>query len=113
MRTKIDNNILTIFLEGRIDTNNAPTVEAELFAHLNQNPGAKLALDASALEYISSAGLRVLMKLRKQTGAALPVDNVSPEVYEIFETTPIIMDRLLRGVVIPNEQAIRYLYKTM
>lgn len=87
MRTKIDNNILTIFLEGRIDTNNAPTVEAELFAHLNQNPGAKLALDASALEYISSAGLRVLMKLRKQTGTALPMENVSPEVYEIFETT--------------------------
>ena len=85
MRTQIENNILTIFLEGRIDTNNAPAVEAELLAQVGQNPGADVKLDAEKLEYISSAGLRVLMKLRKQQ--PLTVENVSREVYDIFETT--------------------------
>ena len=87
MKTQLENNALTIFLEGRIDTNNAPAVETELRSLLEQNPGADLTLDAAGLEYISSAGLRVLMKLRKQADVALPVINVSPEVYEIFETT--------------------------
>ncbi len=87
MRTIINNNTLTLCLEGRIDSNNAAAVEAELFAAVNENPKASLAIDAGSLEYISSAGLRVLMKLRKQAGKALPVLNVSPEVYEIFEVT--------------------------
>ncbi|MEE3467224.1 MAG: phosphotransferase [Eubacterium sp.] len=44
-------------------------------------------IDASALDYISSAGLRVLMKLRKQYNKPLIINNVSSDVYEIFETT--------------------------
>ena len=87
MRTRLENNTLTICLEGRIDSNNAATVEAELFEAVNANSGASIAIDAQKPEYISSAGLRVLMKLRKQTGKALPVLNVSPEVYEIFDMT--------------------------
>ena len=87
MKTILNDKSLTLCLEGRIDSNNASTVEAEIFTALNANPGAAVSIDASMLEYISSAGLRVLMKLRKQAGTALPVLNVSPEVYEIFETT--------------------------
>lgn len=88
MKTKIENNILTIFLEGRIDSGNAPAVEKELFAALDkETPDAGVVLDAEKLDYISSAGLRVLMKLRKQLGKALAAENVSPEVYDIFETT--------------------------
>ena len=87
MKTTIENNSLTLCLDGRIDSNNASAVEAEIFNALNANPGAAVSIDASMLEYISSAGLQVLMKLRKQAGTALPVLNVSPEVYEIFETT--------------------------
>lgn len=87
MKTQLENNTLTLYLEGRIDTNNAAAVEKEIMDAVAASPGAALALDAAGLEYISSAGLRVLMKLRKQTGKALPVLNVSPEVYEIFETT--------------------------
>ena len=83
----MENNNLTIRLEGRIDSTNAPAVEAELFQAVNDNPGTALTIDADRLEYISSAGLRVLMKLCKQVGKALPVVNVSPEVYDIFETT--------------------------
>ena len=87
MKTNIENNCLTVCLEGRIDSNNAPAVEAELLEAVNGHPGTSLTVDADKLEYISSAGLRVLMKLRKQTGRPLPVVNVSPEVYDIFETT--------------------------
>ena len=87
MKTQLENSDLTIFMEGRIDTNNAPAVETELLALSERDPGAKLTLDASALEYISSAGLRVLKKLRKQLGKPLTLKNVSPEVYEIFEAT--------------------------
>jgi uncharacterized protein (TIGR02172 family) len=87
MKSILENNKLTLCLEGRIDTNNAAAVEAELFVAANANPGAEIAVDAEQLEYISSAGLRVLMKLRKQVKSALPILNVSPEVYDIFETT--------------------------
>ena len=87
MKTNIENNCLTVCLEGRIDSNNAPAVEAELLEAVNGHPGTALTVDADKLKYISSAGLRVLMKLRKQTGRPLPVVNVSPEVYDIFETT--------------------------
>jgi uncharacterized protein (TIGR02172 family) len=62
-------------------------VEAELFSAVKNHPGAEIVVDAENLEYISSAGLRVLMKLRKQAKKALPVLNVSREVYEIFDTT--------------------------
>lgn len=87
MKTMIENGSLTLCLEGRIDSNNAPAVEDEIFAAVNASPGATVTLDADRLEYISSAGLRVLMKLRKKAGEALPVLNVSPEIFEIFEVT--------------------------
>ncbi len=85
MQTRNENGTLTIILEGRIDTNNAPQVEAELLSAAEGQE--KIALDAEQLEYISSAGLRVLMKLCKIRGEAVRVTNVSRDVYEIFETT--------------------------
>ena len=87
MKTTLENNNLTICLEGRIDSNNAPAVEQEIMSAVRNAPGANVVLDADKLEYISSAGLRVLMKLRKQAGAVLPVLNVSREVYDVFDVT--------------------------
>ena len=87
MKTTLDDNILTLYPEGRIDTNNAIQIEKEALAAVEASPGADIVIDAKDLKYISSAGLRVLMKLRKQTGEKLPVLNVSSEIYEIFETT--------------------------
>ncbi len=76
-----------INLEGRIDTNNAAEVEKMITSSIESHPGEEVAFDASKLEYISSAGLRVLMKVRKETGKPVAITEVSPEVYEIFETT--------------------------
>lgn len=87
MRTELKNNSLTIYLEGRIDSGNAETVEKELLAAAAAGQGAEISLDAEKLEYISSAGLRVLLKLRKQSEGPLPVLNVSPEIYDIFDVT--------------------------
>ncbi len=87
MDYKTENGKLSISLEGRIDTNNAPEIEKELLQILSENPGNELCIDAEKLAYISSAGLRVMMKLRKKSGASFKVINVSPEVYEIFDTT--------------------------
>ena len=81
------NGELIIALEGRIDTNNAAQTESGIFAAVGNADTADVVIDAEKLEYISSAGLRVLMKLRKELGKPLPVINVSRDVYDIFETT--------------------------
>ena len=65
MKTISENNKLTIFLEGRIDTNNAAQVEKELIEEAGKSAGAEIVIDADDLEYISSAGLRVLLSLHK------------------------------------------------
>ena len=67
-------------LKGKIDSTNASEFEKELMAALPTE------IDASELAYISSAGLRVLMKLRKTVGDVTVV-NVSTDVYEIFDVT--------------------------
>ena len=76
-----------IKIKGHIDSNNAEQFEKELMDSALKIPVTELVLDAGELEYISSAGLRVLMKLRKQVKRPVPVVNVSPEIYEIFEVT--------------------------
>ena len=89
MKTTKQNETLTIFLEGRIDTNNAAETEKVIFEQIEEK-GTEIEwveVDAGNLEYISSAGLRVLMKVRKRLGYPLAVLNVSRDVYDIFETT--------------------------
>ncbi len=86
MQTEKNDNRMIAYLEGRIDSTNAATLLEELEAVRADNPGCELVLDADRLDYISSAGLRVLMQLRKRQDS-LTVCNVSPEVYEIFEVT--------------------------
>ena len=81
------NDKLEIRLEGRIDSNNAPDVEQEIMNALDSNAGKEPVFDAENLKYISSAGLRVLMKIRKKLNKPVDVINVSRDVYDIFETT--------------------------
>ncbi len=78
---------LEIALEGRLDTMTAPELEAEL----NQSMGGadSLTLDFSKLEYISSAGLRVLLSAHKTMNAkgGMTVTHVNEIVQEVFEVT--------------------------
>ena len=78
---------MNIYLSGRIDANNAADVEAKISQELAKFQGEVPVFDASELEYISSAGLRVLLKFRKQFGKKLDVLNASNDVYDIFEVT--------------------------
>ena len=87
MKTQFENNSLTLFLEGHIDSSNAPQLEAEAMDELNKYPEAEIIVDCDKLEYISSAGLRVILKIKKMKGEKLTVVNVSPEVFEIFDVT--------------------------
>jgi anti-sigma B factor antagonist len=84
---KTNGNALEISLEGRLDTMTAPELEAEL----NQSLGSvdSLTLDFSKLEYISSAGLRVLLSAHKAMSGkgGMKVTNVNEIVQEVFEVT--------------------------
>ena len=85
---KFDNTnaILKIFLQGRIDSNNAAEVEENIMSTINDNAHQSLVLDLDDLSYISSAGLRIILKLKKMD-KTLKLINVSTEVYEIFDMT--------------------------
>ncbi len=79
-------NTFTIPLQGRINSDNSAAVEQEIMSKLESYDGRSINLDASNLEYISSAGLRVILRLKKEY-PDITVSNVSPEIYEIFDMT--------------------------
>lgn len=77
---------LIIRLGSVIDASNASDVEQELFSIRKENPDGALVLEADELTYISSAGLRSVLKLQKQE-KNLAVVNASKEVYDVFDMT--------------------------
>ena len=83
----LNGNSLTLNLAGRLDTTTAPELEAVVD---NSLAGVQeLVLDMEALEYISSAGLRVLLaaqKVMKKQGSMV-VRNVNEAIMEVFEVT--------------------------
>lgn len=84
INTAKEGTALTVALEGRLDTTTAPELEAALNEALDGVEA--LTIDLEQLEYISSAGLRVLLMAVKKTGKVTVV-NASEAVREIFETT--------------------------
>ena len=109
MRTNNESDILTVYLEGRIDSNNAGDIEKEMINCVG-NFKTGVVLDAEDLTYISSAGLRVLMKIQKSINDKLTVINVSPEIYDIFETTGFTeimkVHKTLREIEINGDEVI-------
>lgn len=83
---RVDKDILYIAIEGRVDASNASEAENSIFNIKDENPGKHTVVDADKLEYISSAGLRVILRLRKEE-PKLAIINVAPDVYEIFDMT--------------------------
>lgn len=86
MKYSTTENLLTLWLEGRVDSANAAAVEKEIETIRTENPTEGLELDLEDLEYISSAGLRIILRLRKAV-PLLKLVNVSPAIYDIFEMT--------------------------
>ena len=85
---KTTDTVLTFLLDGRLDTTTAPQLETEIVDSLD---GADLlVLDFEKLEYISSAGLRVLLSAQKKIGkegGAMKVLHVNETIREVFEMT--------------------------
>ena len=83
----LNGTALTLALEGRLDTITAPELEAEIKASLDGVTA--LTLDLEKLEYISSAGLRVLLSAQKVMNKQgdMKVANVNETIREIFEVT--------------------------
>ena len=82
-----DGSALTVILEGRLDTSTAPSLEEALKDGLNDV--TSLVFDLKEMQYISSAGLRVLLSAQKvmnKQGSML-IKNASEQIKEIFDVT--------------------------
>ena len=80
-----NNDILTVVLEGRLDTITAP--ELENFIGENFSGTESLVIDCEKLAYVSSAGLRVLLATQKKAKGSMKLIHVCELVMEVFEMT--------------------------
>lgn len=85
-----DKNVLTLYLEGRLDTTTSPQLEQELAASLEGV--TQLTLDLAKLAYLSSAGLRVILSAQKRMNkqGQMVVRNVNETIMEVFEVTGFV-----------------------
>jgi anti-sigma B factor antagonist len=84
---KINNDAVTLIVSGRLDTQTAPELENELDNILS---GLKeLTFDMTNLEYVSSAGLRVILKAQKAMNAqgSMKLTGVNDSIMEVFDIT--------------------------
>lgn len=92
MTIEIKKNIDEIIIEidGRLDTITAPSLDEAINEYIGNTKN--LILDFKKLQYISSAGLRVLLGAQKkiQKNATMKVKNVNPEIMEVFEMTGFV-----------------------
>ena len=84
---KINNDAVTLVVSGRLDTQTAPELENELDSILT---GLKeLTFDMTNLEYVSSAGLRVILKAQKAMNmqGSMKLTGVNDSIMEVFDIT--------------------------
>ena len=109
MKSQLYNGTLTIWLDGRIDSHRAPTVEIEINNIIKKSDYDELILDAENLSYISSAGLRIILKLLKNNHNLKLID-VNSEVYEILEMTGFTemmqVDKALKCIDVTGKKII-------
>ena len=90
IKKEVNGSKLNIALVGRLDTNTSPKLEKELKSSLENTK--ELVFDLTQLEYISSAGLRVLLAAQKTMNkqGSMTVCNVNEKVMEVFEMTGFV-----------------------
>lgn len=86
MQTAYENGALILYLTGRVDAVNASEFEAEIRDAGNQYGAETIIIDCDGLTYMSSAGLRIILRLKKKVPDTSLV-NVHPDFYEILDTT--------------------------
>ena len=84
---KINQDAVTLIVSGRLDTQTAPELENELDASLSD--AKELVFDMTNLEYVSSAGLRVILKAQKamNTKGSMKLTGVNDSIMEVFDIT--------------------------
>ena len=88
IKRTVSGSRMELALEGKLDAVTAPKFEAEIIEHLDKN--TELDIDLSAVEYISSAGLRALLYLQQtleEKNGTLTVRNVPEVIMHVFEVT--------------------------
>lgn len=86
MKFSVNDNQLFINIEGRIDSNTSNKIEEEITQLLLNNPHTSLVFNFEDVEFLSSAGLRVILRIKKKE-KNFQIINVRPDVYDIFEMT--------------------------
>ena len=87
--TETDKTV-TIELKGKINAENASGIECEVLDVVKEHPDDEIIFDLQELEYISSSGLRMLLKAQKKHRTPLKIINLSRDLYEIFQVTGFI-----------------------
>ena len=82
----VNDNSILIRMAGRVDSTNANEVEEAVNEIIAGNEGKQIVINVDKLEYISSAGLRLILRLRKRH-PDMRITDVHPETYEIFDMT--------------------------
>lgn len=86
LSSKVNNDVLTLKFIGQISSKNAQLVEDEAFKIIKKHKCSGVILDFNELEFISSAGLRIILKIKKEANL-IKIINVPSSVYEILEMT--------------------------
>ncbi len=109
MRYSLENKVLTIYLQGELNSYSAEPMGEEIDKIVASNEFDHLILDLESLRYISSAGLRIILKLR-QTYPDIEVINASLEVYDVFQmtgfTSMMSVKKALRKVDVSKAEVI-------
>ena len=109
VRIEKNPNEIRIYLSGRIDSNNADEIKNAILPEIGSDPAVPVVVDASELKYISSAGLRVFLQIRK-AHPDMKIINTSVAIYEILEITGftemIDVSKKYRSVSIDNCKVI-------
>lgn len=87
MDTINNNQTLTLSLSGIIDSSNVARIEEKIMKQLDSETAENIVIDADRLVYISSAGLRMLLKVTKRFPMNVTMINVNTEIYEILQVT--------------------------
>ena len=85
---KLEDGVLDVVLDGRLDTNTAPDFQKEIEPMLGDI--SKLTLDCEKLDYISSAGLRVLLtfeQILEEQEKTMELRNVNDIIHDVFDVT--------------------------
>lgn len=84
MRYNVENEKLTIYFHGELNSSNSEETEKEIDGILSKSQFKSVVLDFAELTYISSAGLRIILKIKREHDDTKVV-NVIDEVFDVFE----------------------------